>query len=358
MSEKIRLGFIGAGFMGQIAHMRNYARLKDECELVALAELRPELARKVADRYGIRKVYRHHHELLADGDVDAVVAIMGYRLHHTVVPDVLAAGKHLLTEKPAGCRASSVRAWKAIAEDKRVVYMVGYMKRWDLGTRYAADLVRGWRASGEYGKLTYLRCTMSGTDWTWNAEGSIGTAERPGDFAELPAEPCPEQFGPVEAAYYDMNINFYVHQVNLIRFLLGEDYRLEYTHPDSRVLVATSESGAGVTLEMGLSAIPQTWDEVYRISFEKADVELGIPAPLRDQQNGDVTVRRTTGRGYDVTRPNLPVPSWSFFEQAKGFLQAVRDGRPPFDSAGEAARDLEFIEQQTASMCAAGGRMK
>ena len=51
---KVRVGFAGVGFMGQVAHLRNYVR-NPECEVVALAEPRPELARRVAAKYGIEK---------------------------------------------------------------------------------------------------------------------------------------------------------------------------------------------------------------------------------------------------------------------------------------------------------------
>jgi len=356
MSTKIRLGFVGCGHMGQVAHIRNYARLANECELVALTDLRSELAKKVAARYGIREVYPDHKTLLAKADVDAVVAIMYYGHHYAVVPDVLSAGKHLLTEKPMGCRASAAREWKAIADGKGVVYLVGYMKRWDVGSRYVADLIRQWKASGEYGKLTYLRCTMSGTDWTWNPAPPISSSEKP--VVPLPpTEPFPANLSKAEADFYNMNINFYVHQVNLIRFLLGEDYRLTYTHPGGKVLLATTASGTAISLEMGLSSLPQTWDEVYHVAFEKADIELRIPAPLRDQQNADVLIRRTVGSMYETVRPNFSVPSWSFFEQAKGFLQCIRDGKAPFDSTGEAVRDLEIFEEQVALMKSVGAKI-
>ena len=52
MSEKkVRIGFVGVGNMGQAAHLRNYAMMP-ECEVVARAEVKPELARKVAARWG------------------------------------------------------------------------------------------------------------------------------------------------------------------------------------------------------------------------------------------------------------------------------------------------------------------
>ena len=61
--SKVRIGFVGVGAMGQMAHLRNYVDL-DDCEVVAIAELRAETARLVARRYGIEKVYPSHGAML------------------------------------------------------------------------------------------------------------------------------------------------------------------------------------------------------------------------------------------------------------------------------------------------------
>lgn len=44
--ERLRLGYVGAGFMAQKVHLPNFSSI-EQCELVALAEVRPELGRKV-----------------------------------------------------------------------------------------------------------------------------------------------------------------------------------------------------------------------------------------------------------------------------------------------------------------------
>ena len=49
-----RLGFVGVGNMGQCAHLLNYTDL-DGCQVVAIAEVRPELAARVASRYDFPK---------------------------------------------------------------------------------------------------------------------------------------------------------------------------------------------------------------------------------------------------------------------------------------------------------------
>jgi predicted dehydrogenase len=360
MSKKIRLGFIGAGMMGQIAHLRNYAQLGDECELVAIADLRTSLAEEVARRYGIAEVYPDHTSLLASADVDAVVAIMGYSHHHNIVPDILNAGKHLLTEKPIANDYRHAQEWKQIADEKSLVYLVGYMKRWDLGSRCVSDLVQQWCASGEYGKLRYVRCDMSGTDWTWGHDAPIQAAPG-GKVVDGPppvAEAFPAHFDAEETSFYNMNINFYVHQANLLRFLLGEDYDLTYTHPGGRVLIGTTDSGTAITLEMSAHGINQTWDETYRFSFDGAEIELRLPAPLQRQQNGEVVIRRNKADGTNETIvPNIGLPSWCFFEQAKGFLECIRAGSIPYDSTGDALRDLAIFERQVELMRSVDGNI-
>ena len=86
---------VGCGMMGQFAHLRNYLSIP-ECEVVALAELRPRLRQLAAERYGIARTYVSHRELLEDPDVEAVCAVLPAHLTGPVGIDVLAAGKHLV----------------------------------------------------------------------------------------------------------------------------------------------------------------------------------------------------------------------------------------------------------------------
>ncbi|HGE72657.1 TPA: gfo/Idh/MocA family oxidoreductase, partial [Candidatus Poribacteria bacterium] len=73
MSEKVRIGFVGVGSMGQCAHLKNYVTVP-ECEVVAIAEMRQKLAKRVAEKYGIPKVYATHEEMIANEKLDGIVA--------------------------------------------------------------------------------------------------------------------------------------------------------------------------------------------------------------------------------------------------------------------------------------------
>ncbi len=63
--RKINIAVIGTGRMGSV-HVRNIARLIPEANLVAVCDIRLEVAQAVADECGIQRVVRDYHELLED----------------------------------------------------------------------------------------------------------------------------------------------------------------------------------------------------------------------------------------------------------------------------------------------------
>jgi predicted dehydrogenase len=62
-TKRTRIGFVGAGFMGQLAHLSRYATIPG-CGAVALVEPRTETAKLVARRYGVPHVYSTIEEML------------------------------------------------------------------------------------------------------------------------------------------------------------------------------------------------------------------------------------------------------------------------------------------------------
>lgn len=345
--DKVRLGFIGSGFMGQLAHLRNYATIEN-CELVALAEGRQQTAEAVARRYGIQKVYPNHREMLADADIDAVVAIMGYHLHHAVIPDVIAAGKHVITEKPMCIQVETAKRMAALAEDAGVIYHVGYMKRSDPASRLARQIIERWQRSGECGRLSYIRITMPPGNWLYEVESPINCGDPHVAYEDEAPEPLPEWMSEEMRQLYNSFVNFFIHQVNLLRYLLGEDYEVKYVDPAGRVFVAVSDGGVTCTLEMVGYGLQNNWDEFYKVCFERGKLDLQLPAPMAHQRCGDLRIYKQSGTDEtgqpEVIQPVLP-QRWAFLEQARHFVECIREGKPTAAPAAEAYKDLEVSEQ-------------
>ena len=344
--NKVRLGFVGAGYMGQLAHIANYATIEN-CELVALAEGRAETAKAVAKKYGIQEVYVNHHTLLEKAEVDAVIGIMGFHFFYSLVKDLLSSGKHTATEKPICIQSTSARHLVELADDNQLIYQVGYMKRHDPAAKIVRQTILDWKASGEAGDMTYVRIVMPSGDWNYQIESPINMGDSAEQYEGQTAETAPEWMGDFGQQYIGF-INFYIHQVNLLRYLIDEDYTVDYVDPKSRVLVAISESGVPCTLEMAPCGHRDRWEEHYRIGFDGGLIQLDLPAPMARQRAGDVTIYKNTGFGSQEyaqeIRPVLP-QHWSFLEQARHFVDCVKNGQPTISPALDGVKDLEVSEQ-------------
>lgn len=354
MSKKVRLGFVGSGFMGQLAHIANYATIPD-CELVALAEGRTETANAVSRRYGIQKVYKTHHQMLDNVELDGVVAIMGFHLYHALVPDILEAGKSVATEKPMCVRVDTAKDLVKLAEKKDVIYQVGYMKRHDPASKLAKKIIQQWKESGECGNMTYVRITMPSGDWTYEIEPPINLGDSAPQYEGETTEPMPEWMSPSMQKVYNGFINFYIHQVNLLRYLIGEDYEVSYVDKNQRIMVAISSSGVPCTLEMAPYGLKNRWEEYYKICFEGGKIDLSLPAPMARQRAGDLRVYKSSGKNSDSLpqsmEPKLP-QKWAFLEQARHFVECLKEEKPTISPAKEGVKDLEISEQYIRALLA------
>jgi predicted dehydrogenase len=336
--SKLRIGFVGAGGMGQMAHLSNYSVLSELCEVVALAEVRPQLAQSVADRYGIPKIYGSHLELLNDAKVDAIVAPQQYRSHLAIIPDILRAGIPVFTEKPLTLTVEAGEQLVQLAEEYKTLHMVGYHKRSDPAMEVANKRIEQWKSSGEYGKLQYIRVTMPPGDWIGGADAPLNSDEA---YPSIPMEPGPSTFTDEQSRQLDTFVNYYIHQVNAIRFLLQESYRVTYADRRGILLTGESDSGVTVVLEMAPYQTTVEWHESLLVCFERGFVRVDLPPPLARQQAGKVTIMKDNGK--DAPSYELPVmPTRSAMrQQAMNFIAAVQGIRPAPCESREALEDLK-----------------
>lgn len=337
--ETVRIGFVGVGNMGQCAHLRNYV-ITPGCSVVALAELRPRLGKLVGERYSVAKVYTNHREMLRNEKLDAIVAIQQYAIHGTLIPELLQTGLPVLTEKPL---ANSVEAGEKIVAAERASQgrlFVGYHKRSDPATLWARRLIEQWKASSEMGAMRYVRITMPPGDWM--AEGFSHRITTDEAVPALPTDPPPAGMNEATAKRYDVFVNFYIHQINLIRFLLGENYSINYADPSGVLLAGASESGVACALEMAPFRTTIDWQESALVAFEKGWIRLELPAPLAIDRPGRVTVFEDKGNGEPRTySPTLPFVH-AMRRQAELFVAAVRGEKTLLCRAEEALQDLRL----------------
>ncbi len=339
---KVRVGFVGVGGMGQMAHLSNYAVLTDQCQVVAMAEPRPKMAKLVAERYGIPQVYATHEELLAKADVEAIVAAQPYTRHAILIPDILKKKIPVFTEKPLCLGVEAGEELVKIGEQTGTLHMVGYHKRSDPAMEYAKKVITELKASNELGKMRLVRVTMPPGDWIGGADRPLGSDE---PYPQGAWEPKPKDMTEPVCKHYDAFVNYYIHQVNAIRFLAGEPYKATFADKTQVLMVGETDSGVCVTLEMAPYSTTTDWQETMLVAFEKGFVKVELPAPLVRQLPGKVTVMRDDGKTPPTTvSPTLPLRS-AMRNQAINFLAAVRGERPAPCVAKEALEDLKVARQ-------------
>ena len=337
--DKVRIGFVGVGQMGQCAHLKNYATLPD-CEVTAIAEIRPKLARRVAERYGVPRVHRDHKEMLEKEELDGIVASQPFTRHGVLVPDILRAGVPVFIEKPL---AGSVEVGEKIlqaVEGSGTWLMVGYHKRSDPATMYAKTEIDRLRHTGELGEMRYLRITMPPGDWIANGFADRITTDEPMPQLEWdpPAHDMDEQ---TYKEYLDF-VNYYIHQVNLLRHLFGGPYSVKYVDESKVLIAAQSDDGITGIIEAAPYFTTVDWQESALACFKRGWVKLELPAPLAQNRPGKVEVFRDPGNQVAPLTcvPQLP---WTgaMRQQAMNFVSAIRgEIRPPCEAA-EALEDLK-----------------
>jgi predicted dehydrogenase len=335
---KVKIGFVGVGGMGQCAHLKNFALVPD-CEVVALAEIRENLGRKVAERYGVPRVYKSHKEMLAAEKLDGIVASQPFTRHGILVPELYKAGVPVMTEKPLSGSIEYGEKMLAALAKSGTWHMVGYHKRSDPATEYAKTEIDRLKATSELGKLRYVRILMPAGEWVANGFADLIRSDE-----KLPPLESEEPAPDMDSATYDRYIsfvNYYIHQVNLMRYLLGEPYRVAYAEPTQVLLAGVSASGVPCVIEMTPYATTVDWQESALVCFEKGWIKLDLPAPMVLNRPGAVEIYRDPGG--DTPLRETPTLPWvhAMRRQAENFVAAIKGERKPPCEAPEALEDLK-----------------
>jgi predicted dehydrogenase len=184
-SERITLGMIGIGNMGG-AHLDSLVKNRD-FQIVAVCDVnrdkREKARQKIEETYAAEQtdgtykgcqIYNEFEQLLARGDIDAVVVAVPDHWHATIAIAACRAGKDVYCEKPL---ALTIReAWEMVRAARRYgrVFQTGSQQRSEANFRQACELVR----SGRIGKLQTVNVGVGG----------------PSREKYLPEEPVPEGF--------------------------------------------------------------------------------------------------------------------------------------------------------------------
>jgi predicted dehydrogenase len=139
-SRLLRIGVLGAGPISQSAHFDACRKAKN-AELYAICDAARDLADKMAAVHEPRLVYYDFDAMLADPQVEAVIIGVADPFHVPLSQKAIAAGKHVLVEKPLGVAIEECEALRQPLQAAHLVFQIGNNKRFDPGNAFAHKFV-------------------------------------------------------------------------------------------------------------------------------------------------------------------------------------------------------------------------
>lgn len=180
----IGVAVIGAGMAGR-GHAAAY-RLANSLyntdlppvRLVSIGDVNSTFGKIAADKYGYERTDTDWRAIADDPSIDAVSVVVANHLHREIVEGLLAAGKHVLCEKPLSDTLDSAKAMVAAANSSNRIARVGLT----FLRNPAIAAIRQIVASGQLGKVLHFSgrymCDYSvdpSAPMSWRYKGGLGT---------------------------------------------------------------------------------------------------------------------------------------------------------------------------------------
>jgi predicted dehydrogenase len=176
----LQVGVLGCGPIAQFAHL-DACRKARNAELYAICDLADDLRDRMAAIHQPRVAYRTYEAMLADPQVEAVIVAIADQFHVAACRQAIAAGKHVLVEKPLGVSVEECRDLREQVRASGLAFQVGNNRRFDPGIAYAREFIRG-----EMGQLMALKAWYCDSTYRYTMTDNLqpipalsGSARRP-----------------------------------------------------------------------------------------------------------------------------------------------------------------------------------
>jgi predicted dehydrogenase len=154
--KTVKVGVIGLAWPGN-EHLKGYVACPHS-EIVALCDIDTELLARQAKEYSVSKTFTNYRKMLALRELDAISICVPNDLHMPMAVDALAAGKHVLCEKPPALSPRQAREMADAAKKAKRVLMYALVQRFGPEARVLRKFIDGGQLGDLYfGRTAYLR---------------------------------------------------------------------------------------------------------------------------------------------------------------------------------------------------------
>jgi predicted dehydrogenase len=297
----MKIGIIGSGFMGH-THAAAWAKLP--VEFVGICSADEQRAKKLAAEYGA-KAFDSFEALLAE--VDVVDICTPTHLHHDMVLQAAAAGKHIVCEKPLARTASQGREMIEVCKRANVQLLVAHVLRFSPEYVQAKAVVE----RGDIGKVAVQRFTRCSALPNWATDNWLMTMEKSGG----------------------MLLDLMIHDFDYARWVAGDvesvyAKSLRGQHPDATedyaLVMLKHTNGAISNVEGGWAYALGMFRTAFEIAGDAGLIEhpadSSTPLAIYMKQKGTVT---------DALVPSSPLSEDPYYTEIKHFYDVLTTGVAP-----------------------------
>jgi predicted dehydrogenase len=158
--SKLGVGVIGTHAWADKAHLPGYAA-HERVNLIAVCDIDEGRARAAAEKFGAKKVYTDADALIADPEVQMVDVCTPTHTHLPLSLKAIAAGKHVLSEKPLHTEAAPAFDAARKADAKGVRTKLGFTFRYSPAIRQ----IKAWIDDGTLGEIFHIQGFEQNSQW-------------------------------------------------------------------------------------------------------------------------------------------------------------------------------------------------
>lgn len=293
--KDLRIGLVGTGAIGR-SHIERINQRLQGGKVVACSDPTASFGMKIAEQYGI-KGYENPLDMIKDPEIQAIICTTADQFHEEMVLAAIREGKHIFCEKPLAPKADACkRITTAELEAGKKLVQVGFMRRYDKGYLQLKEAVD----SGKYGEALLLHCAHRNFD-------------------------VPE--------YWDNSFaveNSMVHEIDVLRWLLGENYATvevrygkstrkakEGIH-DPQIMILTTTSGVRIDVE---SFVNNYNDYDIKCEIVCEDAILNMPTPSY------ISVNTKGTKGHKMPHDFLDRFTEAYSDELQSWIDATKAGR-------------------------------
>jgi predicted dehydrogenase len=330
-------------------HLHYLRELSDRFEIAAICDLSRAVVERVGEAYGVDRRFTDWPALLEER-LDAVLLLTNGS-HEPMAVAAAQAGRHVFIEKPIALSEAEGQAIVAAGKKAGVRLMVGYMKRYDPAVERMADEVRSLKP------LRFARSTTAEYPLKWyvahypvvrgaDIDAKTTAAMQSDDEARVTA--AIQLTDPVlRYAYRHSLLDSMIHDINLMRGLLGEPRALRFA--------SVAQAEISVFLEFPQTTAAMHWINLtagvarYQQEFSFFSPErratLVFPSPFLRSAPVELVLE---GGSQESSRSWRTVETVSFESAFKRelleFYACITEDREPRTTAEDAVRDVALCQ--------------